>query len=286
MLKQKIFVPIFKKTLEFFSGRGLRKYKFLHTAKTIAISNLKSNFAIIQGHKMYLGPKDSLQLSINGIYEELETKIVKKEVKNGDIVLDIGANIGYYTLIFAKLVGSNGKIFAFEPEPFNYDLLQKNIKINNYENIITEQKAVGNENGVIKLYLSKIRTGMHRIYKSKYTNNEFVNVDIVKLDDYFKDSKFFNKINFIKMDVEGSEFGVLKGLTRILENNNVKILAEFIPDSIKEFGFNPQDFISFLQSFGYKIYCTDDESKKTILLNNYHEIISKFPQGTNLFCKK
>ena len=286
MLKQKFLIPVFKKILEFFSGHGLRKYKFLRTAKTIAISNLKSDFALVQGHKMYLGPKDSLQLSINGIYEELETEIVKKEVKNGDVVLDIGANIGYYTLIFAKLVGCNGKIFAFEPEPFNYDLLQKNIKINNYDNVTTEQKAVGNENDVIKLYLSKIRTGMHRIYKSKYTNDEFINVDIVKLDDYFKDSEFFNKINFIKMDVEGSEFGVLKGLTQILQNNDVKILAEFIPDSIREFGFNPKDFISFLHSFKYKIYCTDDESKKTIFLNDYEEIMSKFPHGTNLFCKK
>ena len=115
---------------------------------------------------------------------------------------------------------------------------------------------------------------MHRIYKSKYTNNEFVNVDIVKLDDYFKDSKFFDKIDFIKMNVEGSEFGVLKGLIQILENNNVKILAEFIPNSIKEFGFNPQDFISFLQSFGYKIYCTDDQSKKIILLKYLQNVLS------------
>jgi len=65
---------------------------------------------------MFLDSCDSLQLSINEIYEPIETNFVKDKIKEKNIVLDIGANIGYYTLIFAKLVGNNGKVFAFEPE--------------------------------------------------------------------------------------------------------------------------------------------------------------------------
>ena len=69
------------------------------------------------------------------------TALVKRIVRNGDIVVDIGAHIGYYTLIFARLVGPKGKVFAFEPEPNNFNLLIKNIKINGYKNIIPVQKA-------------------------------------------------------------------------------------------------------------------------------------------------
>lgn len=286
MLKQKILVPIFKKFLKLFSGHGLRKYSFLQNAKTLAISSLKSDYAIVQGHKMYLGSNDSLQLSINGVYEELETDIVKKEVKPGDIILDIGANIGYYTLIFAKLVGKNGKVFAFEPEPLNFELLQKNVKMNNYDNVIFEQKAISNVNGTIKLYISKIRTGMHRIYKSKHTTENFVNVPMIKLDEYLKKNDYLKKINFIKIDIEGSEFGALQGLKNTLKNNNLKILIEFIPDSIREFGDEPQDLIKLLKSYKFKFFCTDDQNKKIVQINDYDEIITKFPNGTNLFCKK
>jgi FkbM family methyltransferase len=286
MIKQKILIPIFKKILKSFSGRGLQKYEFLNKSKSTIISQLKSDFAIVQGHKMFLGPKDSLQLSINGIYEELETNIVKKEIKPGDIILDIGANIGYYTLIFANLVGKNGKVFAFEPEPSNFELLQKNIHMNNYKNIIFEQKAVGKVEKKIDLYLSEKRTGMHRIYKSKHTSDNSVPVDMINLDNYFMNNYKNQEINFIKIDIEGSEFGALQGLQNILKNENIKLLTEFIPDSIREFGAYPEEFIKLLQSNNFSIYCTDDQNKKIIKMDGYDEIIEKFPNGTNLFCKK
>ncbi len=106
------------------------------------VSFLKSNFAEVQGQKMFLDKKDVLGLSINGVYEPLETKLVRKEVKKSDVVLDIGANIGYYTLILAKLVGKKGRVFAFEPDPTNFALLKKNISINGYKNVILVPKAV------------------------------------------------------------------------------------------------------------------------------------------------
>ena len=72
------------------------------------------------------------------------TDVVTKEIQPGDTVLDLGANIGYFTLLFAKLVGNNGIVFAFEPEPQNIALLTKNIKINNYKNVTLVPKAVSN----------------------------------------------------------------------------------------------------------------------------------------------
>ena len=216
MIKRKIFLPLYKSAINKLSGRGLRKYSIFRNAKKYAISSLKSDFAQVQGHKMFLGSKDSLRLSINGVYEEVETGLVNKQIQKGDIVIDIGANIGYYTLIFAKLVGQDGKVFAFEPEPLNFNILTKNIELNGYENVIVEQKAVSDKNGKTRLYISDLTSGMHRIYQSKYCKN-FIDVNLIKLDDYFSKTSFIDEINFLKIDVEGAEFGVLNGISNILQ---------------------------------------------------------------------
>lgn len=92
-------------------------------------SQLKSDFAIVNGCKMYLDPNDTFNLSINDVYGDFETNIMKNYIKEGDIVIDVGANIGYFTLLFSKLVGENGKVFAFEPESKNFELLKKMWKL-------------------------------------------------------------------------------------------------------------------------------------------------------------
>lgn len=130
---RKILLSLYKAMVKILSGHGIGKFYPIKIANAFLIRRLKSNVAMVMGHKMFLDCKDSLNLSINnGIYEEFETNIVKEEIKKGDIVLEIGANIGYYTLIFAKLVGEKGKVFAFEPDPTNFALLKKNIEINGY----------------------------------------------------------------------------------------------------------------------------------------------------------
>lgn len=278
-----------------FGGKGLRKYSLVKSAKNFLISQAKSDFANIRGHKMYLGPKDSLGLSINGIYEKLETELIKNEIKNGDVVLDIGANIGYYTLIFAKLVGNKGRVFAFEPEPFNFSLLEKNIEINNYKNVIIENTAVSDKNGEIKLYLSKKKTGMHRIYPSHLISSDFVNVKMISSDDYFHNHKYGKKISFLKIDVEGSELGVLRGMKEILENNpNIKILLEFIPSCVREFGAEPRNIIEFLIKNKFNFSFINDEKNKIESIKDPITLLEKFdddpmvdiPRGTNLFCTR
>jgi len=116
------------------------------------------------------------------------------------VVVDIGANIGYYTLIFARLVGEQGRVFAFEPDPANFSLLAKNVAVNNYHNVELIQKAVSDQTGNARLYLSPKSTVDHRIYSSN-DNRKFIDVEAVRLDDYFLDNN--GKIDFIKMDIQG-----------------------------------------------------------------------------------
>jgi len=212
---------------------------------------MKNNICMIDGHKMWLDDKDSLGLSSNnGIFEPQEIELVKKQVSLGDTVLDIGANIGYYTLIFAKLVGEHGKVFAFEPDPTNFALLKKNVEMNGYSNVILVPKAVSNENKKAKLFLCEQNQGMHRVYNSVFCN-ESIDIEFLKLDDYFQDEK----ISFIKIDIEGAEYNAIQGMLNLLHRNReVKILTEFSPAASLENGIDSTDYVKILVDLGFNIY--------------------------------
>ena len=243
------------------------------------------------GNKMYLKKQSfvSWKLSQEGIYEETETRYVMDQIKEGQIVLDIGANIGYYTLIFANLVGKKGHVFAFEPEPDNFDVLKKNVETNNYKNTTTENLAVSNKIGNIKLYLSKSNVGQHKIFPSKMTSDDYVNVNVTTIDEYFKLSDLYDKISFIKIDVEGAEMGVLQGMDNLLEKNRLTLLMEFDPKLMIEYNVSPQDLLNFLVSKGFVLNYVDNENKiikQVKSISSFLQKLNKTSQATNLICVK
>lgn len=293
MKKQTFFLALYKIAQKTLAGSTLGKYPFMKSLESFVISHAKANFVIIEGHKMYLDPKDSLDLSLHGSYETLETEFVKSEVTKGDVVIDIGANIGYYSLILAKIVGDKGKVFAFEPAPDNFSLLKKNIEINDYKNVVLENLAISDKNGNIELYLSQESMGWHRIYPSKYCGENHVKVKMVTLDDYFKEISLKDKISFVKMDVEGAELGVLRGMTSILKNNKrLTLLLEFVPHYIREFGSNPKELLDILKEQRFEIFVIDEKSDKVQIVDNLDILLEKcdrtedLPQRINLICKR
>lgn len=256
----KIAISAYRKIVSKISGHGIGKFYPFRIAKIFFINRFKSDFAEIQGHKMYV---DTLfaPVSVTGIWEPVITEYVKKMVKKGDIVLDIGAHIGYYTLIFSDCVGLEGKVFAFEPNPDNFTLLKKNVEINKYENVVLIQKAVSNKAGRLKLYLSALNSGDNRIYDLGDGPRKSIEIEAVRLDDYFKD--YDGKIDFIKMDIQGAEGAAMEGMEILLEKNrNLKIITEFWPFGLKGFGIDPE---TYLQSFlikGFKLYRINNLEKK------------------------
>lgn len=180
----------------------------------------------IGGHKMFLDSKDSLNLFVNGDWEPIETELFKTKIKEGNVVLDMGAHIGYYTLIAARIVGDRGMVYAFEPDIDNFNTLQKNIEINGYKNVKLIQGAVSNKTGKAKLYLSEDNKGDHRIYDS-HDNRNFIEIETIRLDDYFKNNT--SKIDFIKMDIQGAEWAAIQGMPDLLKKNEgIKIITEFL----------------------------------------------------------
>jgi len=230
---------------------------------------------------MFLDTGDFTWLSLCGIYEPLTTELFKRRIKRGDVVLDIGAFIGYYTLIAARLVGENGKVFAFEPDPTNFQLLRKNVSINCYENVIAVQKAVSDRTGKTKLYLSKDNPGDHRIYES-YDRRQSIEIEAIRLDDYFKN--YERKIDFIKMDVQGAEEFVIRGMPLVLQKNrNIEIVIEFWPIGLKRSGVEPEEHLKSLVECSFKIYDINEQKRK-VELSTIGELVKTYKdRSTNLF---
>ena len=175
----------------------------------------------VLGSKMYLDLADegiSRDLIMDGIRERMSVEIVKREVKKGDIVVDIGANIGYYVLLEAQLIGDTGKIYAIEPVPSNYELLRKNIQINGYSNIESYQFAIGDAHGFHPIVLSTHRNkptlrDVAGTNKEKYMTGKTM-VEVVTLDDFLKNKPY---PNMIRMDVEGYEYQIIRGMKNTLQ---------------------------------------------------------------------
>ena len=264
-------------------GYGIGNLPIINDLNAKVIERLKNEFVIIDGNKMFLDEKDSLLLSINKIYEKNETNFVKDSVNKGDIVIDIGANIGYYTLMFAKLVGDTGKIYAFEPDPKNFSILEKNIQVNGYNNIILEKKAVSNKLGKSTFYVSENSAGssMHK------PNNvvDQIYVDLITLDNYFE----VNSItpDFIKIDIEGYELNALKGMESILQSSDkTKIMIEYNPLTKKEFNSDPMDNLTFLSELGFKFKDLNSSVQTFLTFEDIKQEYENSKKLTNFICIK
>jgi len=287
MITKNLLRKIYKKTEELLSGRGIDNYQLVKVVNNYVKSSLKSEFAIIDGDKIFVDPRDSLRLTINGIYEKFETNFVKNEIKKNNVVLDLGAHVGYYTLMFAKLVGENGKVYAFEPSPTNFELLQKNVMINNYKNVILEKKAISDKSEIASLYLSEENFSDNRIFDS-HDKRKSIKIETTTLDDYFKE--YDGRIDFIKMDVQGAEGKVLLGMNNLLKKlKHVKIMTEFSPKHLVHIGMGSEEFLDIFLNSGFKLYHMN-RKKKTISMITKNELIKKFtPEKrnfTNLLCIK
>lgn len=282
---RKILLAIYHKGVSILLAAGLERLRFFKVANKLIMFVLRSNYVEAQGHKMFLDAKDSLHLSISGFHELLATELMNKEIKEGDVIIDVGANIGYYALIFARLVGGNGKVFAFEPDPTSFALLKKNVKLNGYKNIVLIQKAVSDKNGKLKLYLAEDNLGDHRPYDSR-DGRQYVEVEAVRLDDYFKD--YERKINFVKMDIQGGEVKALQGMMNLLKKNQeVKVFTEFWPEGLEIAGIKPKDCLDLLLELGFKLYNINERGHKVEPISP-PEVLAAYPNAkedfTNLLC--
>ena len=207
-------------------------------------------------YKVYcpINKNDLLNLSIR------EDEIIEQfHLKEDEIVLDVGAHYGRYTLIAAKRVGPKGKVIAIEADPKNYDILNKNVKLNKFkdDNVITINYAVHSKETKIKLYTPEEETG-YTIYNTIVSDRvspqeKFIEVNANTLDRLVEENGIKHEdVNWIKIDVEGAELEVLKGAQNILsKSKNISLLIEIHLISESNTFYN--QIMEFLRTYNFKI---------------------------------
>ncbi|OQY49101.1 MAG: hypothetical protein B6242_00195 [Anaerolineaceae bacterium 4572_78] len=238
----------------------------------------------VHGHKMTAHKSDrylALWLWKLGLLGKTELTFLSKLCQPNMHIVDIGANVGLYSLIFAMNIGQNGKVWAFEPDVGNFDMLKRNIQHNQYYNIMPIQKAVSNQSGIIKLYISDYHNGDHRTYQTT-DKRTAIEIESVSLDDFFVAGE---RIDLIKMDIQGAEGFALQGMTQILKNNpQVKIFTEFWPFGLQQAGFESEKMISDLQACGFNIKYMSLKTNTWKNVDNPTEVVTELEPNkyTNL----
>ncbi len=249
-------------------------------------------FINIPEGKLLLNQKDvtvcgSLAL---GAFEKRELDTFRSIIKDGMTVVDIGANIGLYTVIASKLVGSNGKVFAYEPEQENFGFLSRNIEVNNFKNSTPLQIALSDKAEERKLFLAKDNKGHHSFVQDNQANIP-VSVHTETLDSSL--AKYGSPIvDVIKMDIEGAEPLALMGMKEtITRNPNIIIFTEIFPNAIRRLGYDPLDFLKMFNHYDLSVWVIDEDVAKPTLLKpaDFASYIAYFPKGEafhNLYVSK
>ncbi|HPQ08427.1 MAG TPA: FkbM family methyltransferase [Bacteroidia bacterium] len=222
------------------------------------------------GHHLYYGFKDD---SLNALLNL---------VKEGQIVMDIGANIGSTSLFIAQKIGSTGKVFSFEPDKYNFIQLSKNISLNKFKNIEIFNYGLGNIKGEFKLYISTTdnRGGNRIIADTNYNNKEYSIIHVERLDDFVEKNNI-SKIDLIKIDVEGYEYNVLIGAEKVIRKNKPVLFIELDDNNLKQQGHSASLLISFLEKNNYRIVnsLTNKTISSTDNFNNCHYDIIAYTQN-------
>lgn len=209
----------------------------------------------LNGQAMYLAPAGiypPLDMAMER-YEPGTTRLFEQVVKPGMVVIDIGAHVGYYTLLAAKHVGPTGKVYAFEPERNNHAILVKNIRMNGYDNVVAPQLAVSDQGGSSTLYLSGLDSGRHAMYHHGLPERGSVAVETTTVDS-FLECEGWPSVSLIKIDVEGSEVAVLDGMTRLMSKSpDLRLIIEFNPALIRGRPVTPLEFLERLDASGWEI---------------------------------
>ena len=183
-------------------------------------------------------------------FESAETEVVKKTVKGGDVCLDLGANIGWYTVLMSELVGAKGHVFAFEPHPANFQVLVRNTA--GRENVTAIMAAVGDEDGKVPLYESVTgNSGDHRLdLSSGDVADTGLRVDVRRLDTLFLGK---SRVDFVKADIQGSEGRMLRGMKGIIKANPRLVMLLEVSDLLDLNGVGQQSFVQELRAEGFAL---------------------------------
>lgn len=239
------------------------------------------------GVRIHLDLSDYISTEIaHNNYDVQEVQFIKRIVKTGDTVLDLGAHVGYYTLILASIVGENGKVFSFEPQEHLFSLLQQSIQDNGYQGwIIAENCCVGDvtRKGRLAQHHGPGDYGCTHLLATPsslplYDDLAIEETNILNL----ADCNFPRAIDFIKIDVEGAEYLALKPFEKRLKQDQPIILSEVNKPLLAHVSSaSSAEYIELVKSCGYNCFCFDDDESINDISNDVQNVVF-IPEGKQL----
>ena len=206
------------------------------------------------------GPADlhvSRRIREEGIWEPYETSLVLDILRSGDVFVDAGANIGYFSLLAASVVGEEGMVYAFEPEPDNFRLLRASAELNGMGSRIEAVRAgLAREDGAGRLYLSGDNLGDHQTHAGG-AGRPCVPIEMIDGSAYLRGR--ISRLDLLKVDTQGAEFLVMAGLMPLLRElpTMPRILIELTPRSLRQAGSSGRELIELLAQTGSPMWIVD-----------------------------
>lgn len=228
---------------------------------------------VFRGARFLIPSKDVTILPslLLGDYESTAIEAFLRLVGNlppGSAILDVGGNIGLYTVLAGQVLDNRGTVFAFEPVPANARLLQTNLRLNNISNSIVIAKAVGNCEGTTRIFLSSSDVGTHSLASGVGPESE--EVQLVSIDHFIED-RFLN-VGGLKIDVEGYDGYVLEGARKLLSEQRPFVLVEYTPAALEECSYPVARFIAEVFAIPGRRYWIDERNRRLILLRKPNDL--------------
>lgn len=265
-----------------FLGKGIdKKLPFLVVAYKSVFSRLQKDgvteVKIPKNIRMLVSNKDAglgMYLRTKKVFEPLQTRLFLRTVKKNNIVFDIGANVGYYTLLASKKVGNRGKVYSFEPDPRNLILLKENVIRNNCTNVVIMPVALSRKTGRARFTQDPANPGESGLGKKK---GKKIFVQTKTLTSCVK-TFGVKRIDVIKMDIEGGEVDALSGgKTALSKMKKGTLFIEYNPTSLIMTGYKPETLLRIIKSCGFRV---------RRIINEFHASSLPFSRVTLLYLMK
>jgi len=248
------------------------------------LASLQGNCrVVVEGFNFDLNLTDGVaqHLFLHRSFPGLISQKLRSFIHTGMTVVDIGANIGYVTMTCAQCVGPSGRVIAFEPAPRAFASLRENLKLNELYWVEAEPLACGDSEGTALLHLATISDEYNSLAVSdRCVHDSSVSCRIVSLDEYAA-RKRLDHIDVVKIDVEGAEWSVLKGMRRILTSKQPPLfVVEASARNAAPFHYTPADMFTWLADFGYAFHIISEAGAKEYS----PQLISEYDRVTDVVC--
>ncbi|MCE9552270.1 MAG: FkbM family methyltransferase [Planctomycetes bacterium] len=192
---------------------------------------------------------------VTGDYEDYTGRVLSSLISPGGTFLDVGANVGFFSLLASQCVGTNGKVIAFEPVPAVRKEFLRNLQINGIHNVVIREEAVSSQEGEAKVYVGpQNHRGTSSLRSSaRGLASDQVSIHTIDLDSALPESVAMG-VSVLKIDIEGAESLAVQGMRRLLESRHPDIIIEMSDHFLREFGSSGQDLHDTITAYGYRMY--------------------------------